>query len=257
MLPTILAHFADLEDPRVDRTRLHPLPTILGIALCAVICGADSWVEIEACGKAKQDWLQEWLSLPNGIPSHDTCACVFARLQPQALGACLQNLTRLLVRGLEKQISLDGKYLCHSFDTDAQQGPLVMLNAWASCQRLVLASVPVDLKSNEIKAVPSLLALLAIAGCTVALDAMGCQTAIAAQIIEQEGDYVLALKGNQESVHADVRLFFEHALETRFENIAYHEVEESDCGHGRPGRRLSVGPQRQSFPSAPGCGGPV
>lgn len=233
MLPTLIAHFADLPDPRMARTRLHPLPNILGIALCAVVCGADTWVEIEAYGHAKREWLQTWLPLPNGIPSHDTFARVFARLQPHVLGECLQSLTRFLVGCLEKQIAIDGKYLRHSFDTVSEQGPLVMLNAWASCQRLVLAALPVDQKSNEIKAVPPLLALLDIAGCTVTLDAMGCQTAIASQIVEQGGDYVLALKGNQESIHTDTRLFFEHAIAHQWQDTPYQMVEDITVAHGR------------------------
>jgi predicted transposase YbfD/YdcC len=233
MLPAILAYFEDLTDPRVNRTRLHPLLSLLGIALCAVLCGADSWVEIEEYGKAKQDWLTKWLHLPHGIPSHDTFARVFARLEPESLGGCLLTLNRQLATKIEKLIAIDGKYLRHSFDTAADQGPLVMLNAWASCQRLVLASIAVDTKSNEIKAIPELLALLDITGCTVTIDAMGTQKAVAAQIVEQGGDYVLALKGNQESIHTDVRLFFEHARAHRFEGVPYDSVVLTDFGHGR------------------------
>ena len=233
MLPSLLQHFADLPDPRVNRTRLHRLSDILGIALCAVICGADSWVEMEQYGLAKQAWLSQWLPLDNGIPSHDTFARVFAALDPQAFGACLHTLTQQLATQIEKHLSIDGKYLRHSFDTAAGKGPLVMLNAWANCQRLVLASLPVDTKSNEIKAVPELLALLDIAGCTVTLDAMGCQKTIAAQIIEQEGDYVLALKGNQEHIHTDVQLFFEHAEQHRWEDVSHDVCVQEDVGHAR------------------------
>jgi predicted transposase YbfD/YdcC len=233
MLPAILGYFGDIPDPRMDRTRLHPLLSILGIALCGVLCGADSWVEIEEYGKAKQSWLCRWLDLSHGIPSHDTFARLFARLEPRTLGGCLQALTRQLAAELEKLIAIDGKYLRHSFDTAADQGPLVMLNAWANHQRLVLASLPVDLKSNEIKAVPELLALLDITGCIVTLDAMGCQTSIAAQIIEQGGDYILALKGNQSSIHKDTALFFEEALNKHWEGLRHHYVEETDIGHGR------------------------
>src|SRR5579862_4441246 len=187
MLPAILAYFEDLADPRVNRTRLHPLMSVLGIALCAVLCGADTFVEIEEYGLAKHEWLQRWLDLPHGIPSHDTFARVFARLQPQSLGGCLQTLTRQLATKLEKLIAIDGKYLRHSFDTANEQGALVMLNAWASSQRLVLASVAVDTKSNEIKHIPELLALLDITGCIVTIDAMGTQKEVAAQIVAQEG----------------------------------------------------------------------
>ena len=201
MLTAILTHFADLPDPRMERTRLHPLPTLLGIALCASICGAQTWVDMEEYGQSKQGWLAQWLDLTNGIPSHDTFARVFARLNTSVLGGCLQTLTRLLWSKKEKHVAIDGKYLCHSFDTASEQGPLVMLNAWACGQRLALASLPVDLKSNEIKAIPELLALLDIAGCVVTIDAMGTQTAIAAKIKAAGGEYVLALKGNQETIH--------------------------------------------------------
>jgi predicted transposase YbfD/YdcC len=237
MLPAILAHFEDLPDPRVNRTRLHPLIGILGIALCGVLCGADSWVEIEEYGKAKQAWLTQWLPLPNGIPSHDTFARLFARLQPETLGSCLQTVTQQLVEGMEKFIAIDGKYLRHSFDKSGDQRPWVMLNAWASHQRLVLASLPVDLKSNEIKKVPELLALLDITGCTVTLDAMGCQTAIAAQIVEGGGDYVLALKGNQSSIHEDVKGFFEFAIKKRWKGLTYDVWEQTWIGHGRVERQ--------------------
>jgi predicted transposase YbfD/YdcC len=233
MLPAILTYFEDLTDPRVNRTRLHPLISLLGIALCAVLCAADSGVEIEEYGLAKQDGLSKWLHLPHGIPSHDTFARVFARLDPKSLGACLQTLSRQLATKLEKLIALDGKYLRHSFDKAADQGPLVMLNAWASVQRLVLASVAVDTKSNQIKAIPELLALLDMTGCIVTIDAMGTQKAVAAQIVEQAGEYVLALKGNQESIHTDVRLFFEHARAHRFEGVPHDHVERTDFGHGR------------------------
>lgn len=233
MLPAILSHFADLDDPRVERTRLHNLLDIVGIALCAVICGADSWVEIEEYGHSKQSWLSQWLALPHGIPSHDTFARVFARLEPHALGKSMHSLTRTLLTQIEKQVCIDGKYLCHSFDTLAGQDPLVMLNAWANSQRLVLASVPVDQKSNEIKAVPELLALLDIAGCVVTLDAMGCQTAIARQIVEQEGDYVLALKGNQQNTHEETRLLFAWAKAQHFVDLPHDYYEQTDYGHGR------------------------
>jgi predicted transposase YbfD/YdcC len=233
MLPALLAHFADLEDPRVERTRLHSLTDIVGIALCGVICGADSWVEIEAYGNAKQDWLSQWLALPNGIPSHDTFARLFARLKPQALSGCLYQLSQALATRREKLIAFDGKYLRHSFDTAHHQSALVMLNAWASCQRLALASVPVDLKSNEIKAIPELLALLEIAGCIVTCDAMGCQKTIARQILEQEGEYVLGLKGNQPETHQETKALFAWAQERAFADLEHDFYEQTDYGHGR------------------------
>ena len=233
MFPDLLARLADVPDPRMARTRLHPLTTILGIALCAVICGADTYAQIEEYGRSKHDWLASWLPMPNGVPSQDTFARVLARLPTSALGECLQALTQTLADGDERQIAIDGKYLRHSFDTGKEQGALVMLNAWASEQRLVLASVPVAQKSNEIKAVPALLSLLDIRGATVTLDAMGCQTAIAEQIVAQGGDYVLALKGNQEKIHDDCRALFAFAIEKRWEDRPHDYVHTCHHAHGR------------------------
>lgn len=228
MLPALLVHVEDMLDPRV-----HPLPSVLGIALCAVLCGADSWVEIEEYGKSKHTWLLQWLELPHGIPSPDTFARVFARLNPHVLGSCLQTLTQQLASSLERLIAIEGKYLRHSFDNASDQRPWVMINAWASHQRLVLASLPVDRKSNEIKMVPKLLALLDLTGCTVTLDAMGCQTAIASQIVQGGGDCILALKGNQESIHTDVHAFFSGEIQKRWEGLSYQVSEQSWIGHGR------------------------
>jgi len=233
LFPTLLPHLEAIADPRIERTRLHPLPTILGIASCAVLCGADSWVGMEEYGKAKSDWLATWLPLPHGIPSHDTFARVFARLKPEALGTCLQTLARSLTSGKERQRALDGKYLRHSFDTASEQKAWVMLSAWASDQRLVLGSVAVDLKSNEITAIPTLLESLELEGATVTIDALGCQTEIARQIMEAGGQYVLALKGNQASIHQDVAAFFTHAVEKRWEDRPHQFVQTHDIGHGR------------------------
>ena len=240
MLPAILCVLEKVEDPRINRTRRHSLTAILAIALCAVLCGADSWVQIEAYGKAKQAWFSQWLDLPYGIPSHDTFARVFSLLKPAVLRACLQATAQALCDGKEKQIALDGKYLRHSFDTEAKTGPLIMLSAWACCRELVVASVPVDLKSNEIKALPELLAYLDITDCVITTDAMGCQRAIAAQIVAQGGDYVLALKGNQEQIHTDTRLLFEHATAHRFEDVPHETHTETTVAHGRVETRTAT-----------------
>lgn len=229
----LLSFLADVPDPRIERTRLHPMPTILGIAVCAVICGADSWVAMEEYGTSKHDWLASWLPLENGIPSHDTFARVFARLEPQAFGQCLQTLARSLGSGQESHIALDGKYLRHSFDTASEQSAWVMLSAWASEQRLVLGSVAVDLKSNEITAIPTLLHALELEGCTVTIDAMGCQTEIAREIVEAGGQYILSLKGNHGNLHDDVTAFFTHAVENRWEDRPHEFVQTTDWEHGR------------------------
>lgn len=229
----LLSFLADVPDPRLERKRLHPLPTLLGIALCAVICGADSFVGMEEYGQSKYDWLASWLPLPNGIPSHDTFARVFARLEPQAFGQCLRTLARSLASGSESHIALDGKYLRHSFDTASEQSAWVMLSAWASDQRLVLGSVAVDLKSNAITAIPVLLKSLELEGCVVTIDAMGCQTNSAREIVEAGGQYVLALKGNHGNIHQDVQALFAHAVEKRWEDRPHQFAQTQDWEHGR------------------------
>ena len=234
---SLLSYLEGVQDPRVERTRLHPLPAILGIALCAVLCGADSFVEMEEFGKAKEEWLATWLPLENGIPSHDTFARLFARLEPQVLGDLLIATSQLFRGGKATQICIDGEYLRHSYDTATGQKALVMVNAWANGSRLVLASVAVSEKSNEITAVPKVLSSLDLTGCVVTLDAMGCQKKIARQIVSGGGDYFLALKGNHEQVHSDVAGFFEHSQSKGWEERPVEVFETFDAEHGRRERR--------------------
>ena len=230
--------FASLPDPRVARTRLHPLPELLVIALCAVLCGADSFVEMEAWGHAKEAWLRERLDLPHGIPSHDTFARVFARLDPEAFTTCFQRWVEALREGLPGEregqvIALDGKTLRRSLDRASGRGALHVVSAWATQSQLVLAQVPVDAKSNEITALPQLLELLDVRGCIVTIDAMGCQTDIARQIVEQAGDYVLAVKANQPSLYEDVQLFLDDARERDFAGVEHQTQRTFDAEHGR------------------------
>lgn len=186
-------HFAVLPDPRVERTKRHQLIDILVIALCATVCGADDFVAITDWGRAKRNWLQErlGLELKNGIPSHDTFGRVFARLDPHAFAPCFVAWTQAVKTHTKGQvIALDGKQLRHSFDTASNKAALHLVSAWAAKSRLVLAQAKVEQESNEITAVPKLLELLDIQGCIVTLDAMGCQKAVAKQIVAQGGDYV-------------------------------------------------------------------
>jgi predicted transposase YbfD/YdcC len=231
---TLQEHFAELTDPRVERGKLHLLLDILVIALCAVICGADSWVEMEAYGRAKEEWLKQFLALPNGIPSHDTFARVLARLKPEELQRCFLNWMRAVSELTHGEVvAIDGKTLRRSFERAAGKGAIHMVSAWATANRLVLGQQQVDEKSNEITAIPALLRLLELEGCIVTIDAMGCQKAIARTIVEQGADYVLALKGNQGVMHDEVELFFAGARQHEFWNIPYHFHHTVDGEHGR------------------------
>jgi predicted transposase YbfD/YdcC len=195
---SISEHFATLTDPRVERCKVHRLVEIVTIALCGVICGADDWVAIEAFGQEKEAWLRTFLSLPGGIPSHDTFGRVFARVDPDEFRRCFLDWVRAVVGEVGAQVvAVDGKTLRGSHKRSSGQEALHLVSAWATTSGLVLGQVATDAKSNEITAIPALLKLLVLEGATVTIDAMGCQTAIAAQIIEQGAEYVLALKENQ------------------------------------------------------------
>lgn len=222
-------HFSSLVDPRRDHGKLHRLEDILVLAICAVICGADSFVAIEAFGHAKHDFLRRFLTLPNGIPSHDTIRAVFTRLDPRHFEHCfLDWVNAVFERTTGKVIAIDGKTLRRSYDRSSKKAPLQMVSAWAASNRLVLGQVAVDEHSNEITAIPQLLELLDLNGCIVTIDAIGCQQDIAAQIIDQGGDYVLTVKANQGSLWQEVHQCF---AEPDAEGIQFFETEEQ--GHGR------------------------
>lgn len=238
--PTLVEYFAEIPDPRVERARLHTLPDILALCLCATICGADGFVEIEEFGKAKKEWLGQWLELPNGIPSHDTLGRVFSRLNPESLQACFLRWVEALRQGVPTEppdgdsvVALDGKTLRRSFDTATQTSAMHVVSAWALGSRLVLGQVKTSEKSNEITAIPTLLDLLDIARCVVTIDAIGCQKEIARRIRSKGADYVLALKGNQTYLFDDVKAYFADAKERDFQNrpASWHETR--DYEHGR------------------------
>jgi predicted transposase YbfD/YdcC len=227
-------HFAPLKDPRVERTKHHHLLDMLVIAVCAVICGADSWVEIEAFGNAKRNWFRTFLELPNGIPSHDTFGRVFAALDPEQFQTCFLAWVQAAAAITDDQvIALDGKMLRRSHDRGKGKAAIHMVSAWASANRLVLGQVKVDEKSNEITALPALLQVLALKGCIVTIDAMGCQTEIVKTIVAQEADYVLALKGNQGTLQREVQALFAQARATHFQEVAHDFHETVNKGHGR------------------------
>lgn len=202
---SIAVHFASLPEPRLPRRQVHRLVDILTIALCAVLVGADDFVAIALFGEEKHAWLKTFLELPGGIPSHDTFGRVFAALDPAAFNACFLNWVRAVAPGTAKHIAIDGKTLRGSHDRRAGQPALHLVSAWASDAGLVLGQAAVDTKSNEITAIPALLDVLDLHDATVTIDAMGCQTAIASAIVARGGEYVLALKANQETLFENVQ----------------------------------------------------
>jgi predicted transposase YbfD/YdcC len=238
---SIEVHFGSLTDPRVERTRAHRLSELLTIALCAVVCGANDWVAVETFGQAKEAWLRTFLTLPGGIPSHDTFGRVFARLDPTEFQRCFVAWVQAVVGALPPQVvAVDGKTLRRSAERSRGQAALHLVSAWATASGLVLGQEATDAKSNEITALPRLLRLLALEGCVVTIDAMGCQRAIAAQVQAQGADYVLALKANQPTLHATVVAAFAEAHAT--DPTAWHPAEQDraltlDKGHGRLERR--------------------
>ena len=238
-------YFARLPDPRVDRTTRHLLLDIVVIAVCAVICGADTWVDIEEYGRAKYEWWKRFLPLPHGIPSHDTFARVFAWVAPEAFRTCclawLTEVQERIGEPLANQLgAIDGKAARHSFDRAIDRGPLHMVSAWATASHLVLGQMAVEQKSNEITAIPTLLQLLELSGCIVTIDAMGTQKEMAKTIVEQEADDVLALKGNQGTWHEDVALFFEWADTQHDQGMMHQTYETHNTGHGREERRRTT-----------------
>jgi predicted transposase YbfD/YdcC len=227
-------HFSSIEDPRIDRKKLHQLLDIMVIAICAAICGADTWEDVEIFGKAKEKWFREFLKLPNGIPSHDTFNRVFNRLDPEQFQSCFINWINAASQIIEGQvIAIDGKVLRRSHDQGIGKAAIDMVSAWATANHLVLGQVKVDEKSNEITAIPQLLKVLEISGCIITIDALGCQTEIAAEIIAQEADYVLALKDNQGQLFEDVQLLFADLENSNYKAYAYDYDKSVNKGHGR------------------------
>ncbi len=236
----IARHFADLPDPRVDRTKKHALGDILVVAPCAVTAGADSWEEVETFGEAKRDWLVKFLALPNGIPSHDTFHRAFARLDPEASGKCVADWMAgaCEAAGL-KHIAIDGK-ACRSAPRGTFSGRLHLAGAWAAQNRLILGQQAVADGSHEIAAIPELLEVLDLHGALVTIAAAGCQKEVAAQTRDQGGDYLLAVKGNQPTLQASVHAVFDRWVGADFAGVAHDGHESVEDGHGRHEERYAT-----------------
>lgn len=240
---SLVEHFKSVSDPRMNRRRAHDFTDILIIAICTLLCGGETFNEMEQFGEAKEDWFRTFLKLPSGIPSHDTFNRVFAALDPEEFLNAFLLWTQSLRQAVTQEIvALDGKALRRASNSGEEMKYIV--SAWAQDNGLVLGQIAVDEKSNEITAVPQLLRVLELSGCIVTIDAMGCQKKIAQEIIESDADYVLALKGNHERVHAEVKEFMDATLKERqaprpkgakmsrgAQNLALYESVEKD--HGR------------------------
>jgi predicted transposase YbfD/YdcC len=235
---TLFEHLSEIKDPRIERTKWHKLIDILVIAICATICGAESYPDMEEFGRDKEEWLRTFLELENGIPSHDTFRRVFMLIKPVEFQRSFLNWVEGVRELTDKEvIGIDGKQSRGSKKKNKkskiQNEGLRMVSAWAVKNRLVLGQQKTQEKSNEITAIPELLRLLSLKGCIVTIDAMGCQREIVKQIVEQEADYVISLKGNQGNLHKDVKDYFTWAEKINYRDIEYDYCETVEKGHGR------------------------
>ncbi len=232
-------YFSEIKDPRVKRTKKHLLTDILVIAILAVIAGAEGWEDLENYGIAKQQWLEEFLELPHGIPSDDTFRRVFERIDPQVIENSFTRWVQELIPTLDKQIvSLDGKSLRGSYDRNGGLKALHLVTAWAAQENLTLGQIKVEDHSNEITAIPALLELIDVTGAIVTIDAMGTQTEIVRLIRAKKADYVLALKSNHPTLHAQVKQWFEAAVASNFEGIQVSIDRRVEKGHHRTEKRI-------------------
>lgn len=233
LIESIREHFADVYDPRQQAKVDHPLINIIFITICGVLCGADNWVAIETFGHTQIDWLSQYLNLDKGIPSHDTLGKTFAVIDPAQFRQGFLNWMQAVCEVVTGVVAIDGKQLRRSHDKRLGRGAIHMVSAWGEANGIVLGQQKVDEKSNEITAIPLLLTALDLANCIVTIDAMGCQTEIAEQIVEQGGDYVLSLKGNQGQLHEDVKELFAYFEKIDFANVAHDYHKTVGKGHGR------------------------
>ena len=230
----IIEHFVNLPDPRVNRTKRYPLIEILFLVIAAIVSGCEGWQQIKDFGEAKLDWLRKFFPYVEGIPVDDTIARLMRRLDTKAFKACFLSWMNAVSDATNGDIiAIDGKTLRGSQDRKNGRSPIHMVSAWSNQNGVVLGQEKTDEKSNEITAIPKLLEVLDISGCIVTIDAMGCQTKIAAQIVNKSADYLLSLKGNQGNLHAEIKDYFECAFDKDFKNIHYSHHQDIDAGHGR------------------------
>ena len=237
-IPPLIDFFRTIKDPRIERNKVYPLIEVIVITLLAVMAFAEGWEDIEKYGKAKEKWLKKFLPLQNGIPKHDVYRRVFIRLKPEAITSCFMEWVRAIKRDVTREvIAIDGKTVRGSFNTREEQNAIHLVSAWATENQLVFAQVKTGEKSNEITAIPTLLEMIALKGCIVTIDAMGCQYKIADQVVAAGADYLFALKENQETLYEDVKLYFEDFDRTHPDPaIATHAT--FDVDHGRLERRF-------------------
>jgi predicted transposase YbfD/YdcC len=227
-----IEYFSLLKDPRSVKKTSHSLLEIIFTTVCAYICGANSWEGVLEFAKAREMWLKKYILLANGIPSLVTYWRTFAHLEPNAFEQCFRDWVFTLL-GEVRHIAIDGKTLRDVYDKDNPEAQLVLVSAWATDKGLLLGQVKTDIKSNEITAIPKLLDLIRVKECLISIDAAGCQTKIAEKITKLGGEYLLALKGNQSKLRADVEGFFQDALDSDWEHLDYERCESVEKGHGR------------------------
>jgi predicted transposase YbfD/YdcC len=231
---SIVEHFSDIKDIRIERRKKHKLIDIITISICAVVCGADGWEDIEMYGSARKKWLEKFLELPNGIPSHDTFARVFSQISPEEFNKSFLSW----VKGISKItageiIAFDGKQSRNSGDEKNGRGVINTVSAWAASNRLVLGQTKVEGKSNEITALPKLIDVLDLAGCIVTIDAIGCQQEIVKRIVKKQADYVIAVKKNQPNLYKQVEQLFKQAIKTNGDSLNISDFSSKETNRGR------------------------
>jgi len=234
MSVNFLKHFSTIDDPRINRCKRHELIDILFLSICAVLSNAEGWEDIEDFGHSKLDWLRRYLPFANGIPKHDTIARVLSRIEPSAVQQSFLAWVKEIASQTDGDvIAIDGKAARRSFTTKERRNPLHMVSAWSCHNGIVLGQQKVSDKSNEITAIPTLLELLELKGATITIDAMGCQKEVAKKIIQKNGDYLLALKGNQGKLNEEIKAWFHKCEREKFADVASQACEMTDQGHGR------------------------